>query len=127
MYSQWGDRHQVDTDSLYRRSSRFLRLCQVWLAIKQATVAILLNDQSTQAAAQVIVLWVSLIKDFELLAALRCAMDDAWHVNKWELTLMAQQNFASLSKATRRQQQRLLELYGTPLQHPIFGKRVYSC
>jgi len=42
----------------------------------------------------------------------------------WLLTLIAQQNFLSLSNETRRQQQRFLELYGTPLQHPIF---TFSC
>ena len=36
----------------------------------------------------------------------------------WILTLTAQQNFVSLSNDARRQQQRLLELYGRPLQQP---------
>ena len=36
------------------------------------------------------------------------------------LTLMAQQNFFSLSNACRLQQHRLFWLYGTPLQHPIW-------
>ena len=70
MYSQWEDKHQVVTDSLYRGSSRFLRFLQIWLAIKQATVAILLDNESTKPAAQLVVLRISLVKDFELLAAL---------------------------------------------------------
>ena len=70
MYSQWEDKHHVITDSLYRRLSRFLRFFQVRLAIKQATVAILLDNESTKPAAQLVVLRISLVKDFELLAAL---------------------------------------------------------
>jgi hypothetical protein len=36
-----------------------------------------------------------------------------------DLTLIAQQNLLSLSKAARRQQHRLLFVYGKPLQQPI--------